>query len=296
MTGPADPPYGAHALPAPLERLRRLGAGCGAHGALGRRVASVIRRIVCLGRKDPFDIEPFPRQRARLYPRDNLSEKRVFTAPARWDAAERAAIARVAAGAGEVFRFVDAGANVGLYTLAARASAPRGFRGLAIEPDPENLRRLRFNLAASGAAEVTVAPVALSDRAGEATLAAAGANRGEIALGAGDGLRVATRPLLDLLREAGFDGVDVLKIDIEGHEEPVLRAFLDSAPGALLPRHILIEAPRGAETPALALLRANGYVVADRTKLNAILTRAPGRDTVPGAGAGKTQGNLDGQA
>lgn len=293
MTGPAEPPFGTHALPAPIERLRRFGAGLGA-GALGRRAASLIRRIVCLGRDDPFDIEPFPRQRARLYPRDNLSEKRVFTAPGRWDAAERAALARAAAGAGPVFRFVDAGANVGLYTLAARATAPRGFRGLAIEPDPENLRRLRFNLAASGAAEVAVAPVALSDREGEAVLAAAEGNRGEISLGTGSGLRVATRRLLDLVAGAGLDGIDALKIDIEGHEEPVLRAFLRDAPEALMPRLVLIEAPRGQETPALALLRSNGYVVTERTKLNAILTRAAARDAA--TGAGKTQGSLDGQA
>lgn len=295
MTGPADPPFGSHALPAPMEWLRRLGAGVGTWGAPGRRAASLIRRIVCLGRDDPFDVEPFPRQRARLYPRDNLSEKRVFTAPGRWDAAERAVIARAAAAAGQVFRFVDAGANVGLYTLAARATAPRGFQGLAIEPDPENLRRLRFNLAASGAADVTVAPVALSDRAGEATLAAAGGNRGEIRLGAeGAGLRVPTRTLLDIVREAGLDGIDALKIDIEGHEEPALAAFLRDAPPALWPGVVLIEAPHGADTPALALLRSNGYVVAERTRLNAILTR-PGPHRAA-AGAGKTQGSLDGQA
>jgi FkbM family methyltransferase len=286
----AEPPFGAFALPPALERLRRAGAGLGA-GPLARRGASAIRRIVCLGRRDPFDVEPFPRQRARLYPRDNLSEKRVFTAPATWDRAERAAIARAAASAGEVFRFVDAGANVGLYTLAARAAAPRRFRGLAIEPDAENLRRLRFNLAASGADDVTVAPVALSDEAGEAVLSAAGANRGEIALGEGEtggaGPRVPTRPLVDLVTDAGMDTIDALKIDIEGHEEPVLTAFLRDAPDTLRPGLIVIEAQRGVETPALALLAANGYVVAERTKMNAILTRS---------GSPRTQGKPDGQA
>ncbi|MBK0400581.1 hypothetical protein H0I76_15385 [Limibaculum sp. M0105] len=62
------------------------------------------------------------------------------------------------------------------------------------------------------------------------------------------------------------------------------------------PRRVPVASSRGAETAALALPRGNGYVGANRTKLNAILTRATMRDAAPGAGAGKPQGKLDGQA
>jgi len=239
-----------------------------------RRATSLIRRICYLASDDPFDIEPFPGQRARLHPRDNLSEKRVFAATQFWDARERAVLGEAITSGPRPFHFVDAGANVGLYTLAARASAdPGGLRALAIEPDPENLRRLRFNLAASGATEeVAVAGVALSDRPGELVLGEA-ENRGEITLSAsGDGLRVEARPLLDVVRGAGMDRIDALKIDIEGMEHPVLASFFASADRSLWPRMVLIEARHGEDTQALALMRSKGYVEAERTRLNVILT------------------------
>lgn len=263
-----DPPFGTHALPGWLERLRRWGQRIGRGGA-ARRVASLIRRICMLGRDDPFDVEPFPGQRARLYPRDNLSEKRVFGAAQFWDHAERDALRRAMMRATAPFYFVDAGANVGLYTLAMRSFG--AIRGLAIEPDAENLRRLRANLAASRADDVAVAPYALSDQAGEAVLNAAAGNRGEIALGDGTGIAVQTRTLRDLTEDAGFSRIDALKIDIEGAEAPVLAAFFGEASRTLWPRLILIEARRGEETEALDLLSQHGYRVVERTRMNAIM-------------------------
>jgi len=283
MPDAIDPPFGSHALPRALERLRRFGASRG-QGPIARRAASLIRRICLLGRADPVDVEPFSGQRARLYPRDNLSEKRVFGAARIWDRAERAALARAAAQSPPPFHFVDAGANVGLYSLAVRSHGPA--RILAIEPDPETLRRLRDNLAASGAAEVQVAPVALAERSGRARLAGPAANRGEIALLAPEsagrdggpepaGDAVETRPLLTVVQAAGFGRIDALKLDIEGAEAPVLEAFLAEAPAALWPRLVILESRRGEETPALALLRRSGYVELERSRMNAILASPP---------------------
>ncbi|GMG84910.1 FkbM family methyltransferase [Paralimibaculum aggregatum] len=285
-----DPPFGTHALPPWLERLRRFGGRLG-RGAAARRATSAIRRLCQAGRPDPFDVEPFAGQRARLYPSDNLSEKRVFAAPQFWDWAERAALARAMAATDAPFHFVDAGANAGLYSLAVRSFGPA--RILAVEPAPAALSRLRTNLALSGAAEVTVAPVALSDRAGTAHIAAAGSNLGEAALGDA-GTEVETLPLLDLLEAQGFGRVDALKIDIEGHEEPVLADFLARAPAALWPRLAILEARRGAETPALALMRAHGYVIVERTKMNAILGLAHAETGAAPAGTTQLQENTDG--
>ncbi|MEM8841724.1 MAG: FkbM family methyltransferase [Pseudomonadota bacterium] len=268
-----EPPFGTFALPALLEGLRRTATGMG-RGAVARRLTSLIRRVCLAGRPDPIDVEPFPGQSARLYPRDNLSEKRVFGAVQFWDFAERAALTEALRTTSGTFTFVDAGANVGLYTLAVRSAG--AIRGLAIEPDPENLRRLSFNLAASGASEVTVAACALADQPGTIRLTAATGNRGEISVGTaeagGEVTEVAARPLLDVIAEAGLDRVDALKIDIEGMEEPVLAAFFARAPAKLRPGMIIIEARRGEETPALALLERNGYIATQRTKLNVILT------------------------
>ena len=266
--------FGTYALSPGMERLRRLGQGLG-RGAVARRACSVIRRLVTGGRPGPFDIEPFPGQKARLYPGDNLSEKRVFGGAQFWDWAERAALGRAVRAADEPVYVVDAGANAGLYTLAVRAEArDRDVRILAIEPDPENLNRLRFNLAASGAGStVTVAPVALSDTPGEIRIAASHANRGELALAA-DGVPVAARPLLDVVTEAGYPRIDALKIDIEGMEESVFAHFFAHAPRTLWPGMVILEARRGEETPALRHLASLGYVIEERTRMN-VVARAP---------------------
>ncbi len=263
-----DPPFGAHALPNWLERLRLFGGRLG-RSAFARRAVSLIRRACLLGRPDPVDVVPFPGQRARLYPRDNLSEKRVFSAPQFWDWAERCALARAMSAAPQPFFFVDAGANAGLYTLAVRSLGPA--RILAIEPEPEALRRLRANLAASGAVDVQCAPVGLSDRPGVGRIAVPAHNRGEAALGAA-GAEIALSTLWAEVRSAGFPRVDALKIDIEGAEERVLAAFMAEAPRALWPRLVILEAQRGAQTAALAQMVHRGYEIQTRTRMNAILS------------------------
>ncbi len=287
---PDTPPFGAYALPAPLERLRRAAGRLG-RGPAARRLASLARRLCLLARSGPVDVEPFPGQRARLYPRDNLSEKRVFGAVQFWDRKEREALGAAMAMAARPFHFVDAGANAGLYSLAVRSMGEA--RILAIEPEPGTLARLRVNLALSGAAEVSVAPVAVGAEPGEARIAVSGRNRGEAALGA-EGARVPVRPLLDLVREAGFPRVDALKIDIEGREEAVLAAYLRDAPRALWPRTVVLEAPRKAETPALSLLLERGYVIADRSRLNAILTAPPALSDGDARPTRRDQPKLDG--
>ncbi len=286
--------FGFYALPPAAERVRRYTAALG-QGAIARRARSALRRLVTLGRAGPFDVEPFPGQRARLYPAENLSDKRVFAGAAAWDRAERASLGRALRSAGDPAYFVDAGANAGLYTLALRAEAGVGrLRALAIEPDAENLARLRFNLRASGAeADVIVAPVALSDRVGTLRMATDHANRGELKADAG-GVPVAARPLLDVVREAGFPRVDALKIDVEGMELAVLRHYVANAAPALWPRLVVLEAREGTQdgnaTPALAHLRSLGYEIEERTRLNAVL-RLPASATDGIGVTGNAHGN-----
>ncbi|MEL6335975.1 MAG: FkbM family methyltransferase, partial [Pseudomonadota bacterium] len=255
-----------------------------------------LRRIVWAGRPDPFDVEVWPGQWARLYPRDNLSEKRAFIAPQFWDAEERAALAgailrHLSEGRGP-FVFVDAGANAGLYSLAARSVAgPDAVRILAIEPEPETCARLRFNLGAGSDAPARVVEAALAGAPGTLHLTVAGVNRGEVRISddCHDGVAVPARTLAEVVATEGLPRIDALKIDIEGAEEPVLAAFFGAADRALWPALVIIEAPRGAETPALALLRETGYAVHARTKLNAVLT-APAPATVLGPAGGPGDG------
>lgn len=183
MSGPALP-FGARQLPGVLEELRRQAEKLPASWT-GRKMVSALRRLCLMGRQDPIDVEVFPGQNARLYPRGNLCEKRAFTGPQFWDGPERAALAKMIAAqpAGQPFHFIDAGANVGLYTLfvrSAAAQAQRPIRALAIEPDAVNQARLQFNLQASGADDVTVSPAALGAERGTVRLTVADRNRGEV--------------------------------------------------------------------------------------------------------------------
>jgi FkbM family methyltransferase len=129
--------------------------------------------------------------------------------------------------------FVDVGANWGYFSLvAAHAVGPAG-RVVALEPDPRMHAELAANLARNGIRNVNALAVAASDRAGEATLAGyaeADRNRGVsslVAAPAGDApsFAVRTAPLDDLLDEQGIDAVDLVKVDVEGAEELVVRGM-----------------------------------------------------------------------
>ena len=268
-----NPPFGTHAIPPALERLRLRAE------TLPRRwMASGIRRLIQRAQAEPYDVTVFGNQRARLHPSDNRAEKRVLSGTQFWDLPERTRLARAIAEAEGAFRFVDAGANVGLYTLSVRADAERlgkPVQIVAIEPDPVNAARLRCNLAASGAQDVHHAAVALSDVAGEVSFVSGGLdNRGEARIGAGD-LTLPSRPLLDVVREAGLARIDAMKMDIEGHEIPVLTAFFADAPVDLHPKLVIMETGREAGGPLPDLMARQGYVVEARTGINTIFVPGP---------------------
>jgi FkbM family methyltransferase len=175
------------------------------------------------------------------------------------------------------FTFVDVGANVGLYSLYLATCGD--VRTLAIEPQPGIVERLRFHLAANPAAKIDVLPIALSDRAGEATLVINDSDSGGTHIDKDDGRRdagerisVPSKPLIEAFRDAGITTVDALKIDVEGAEDIVLAPFFRDAPAALLPRLILIEDTRGMWAVDLfALLAARGYTVQERSRQNVAL-------------------------
>ena len=270
----ADAPFGAYA-PGPLAAFARRLAQATGEGGGGKLARSALFALTRGQARRPRDVTVFDGERVRLHPYDNLSEKRVYRSERHWDAVERAFIGeRAAAGEGP-FRFVDVGANAGLYTLAARSAARaagRPFAGVAVEPQAEMLARLAFNLDASGAAaDVTVLPWAAAARAGELTLAVPVRNRGAAGC-AESGVTVPARPLVEALEVAGLDGVDVLKIDIEGQEGPVLAAFFATAPRRWWPRAIIVEAGRGdLDLPGARVCLDEGYEVEATTRMNALL-------------------------
>ena len=252
---------------------------------LRRTAESVVRRMLMSGGRDIADVEVFPGQHARVHMRDNRCEKRAFVGSRTWDSGERAAIRAALANtpAGRDIVFVDAGANAGLYTLSVLADAEtldRQVKVVAIEPDTENRRRLEFNLAASGAEKVTVAPFALGAEEGLVNMLQDEKNRGEVRIDADSTTgSIPMKPLSMVLENAGVDAVDIMKMDIEGFEEPVLTAFFDMWPRQKWPRTILLETLHAGAAitdgaPGLCLER--GYEVASQMRQNAVLVLRDG--------------------
>lgn len=232
----------------------------------------LLARLAMAFAPDAADIETLG-FRARLHPKDNLSEKRALVSPQRFDPAELAWLSDHLTGD---FSFIDLGANCGIYTLHLATRAGRGARFVAVDPQPEMLRRLRFNLAANDMTErVRVMDVAVSDAAGELTFHVNTANRGESGLiTAGETITVKALTLLDLLDEAEFARADAIKIDVEGMEMRILARFFDEAPESRWPGALVLESLySNAERDPVALARSKGYAVALDTGRNVILTR-----------------------
>lgn len=121
--------------------------------------------------------------------------------------------------------FLDVGANIGVYTaLAARLVGPAG-KVIAIEPFPDNVALMRETLALNGFENVTIAALAASDRAGEASLYLSGDNHGDHRLCDHSRTRravtVQTQTLDVLAQENGVARADVIKIDTQGSEAAV---------------------------------------------------------------------------
>jgi FkbM family methyltransferase len=256
-----------------LRRCRALAADSG----VGERLLKLLRRPIKYGATTPLDVEVWG-LRLRLLPRGNVSEAKMLFAPQAADPDElRLLDEHLAPGA----TFVDVGANAGLYSLRALARHRDGVRVIAVEPDPEMRRRLAFNITTNALHSIEVCALALSDHEGRATLHVKPAQRGESSLEAGAtpaaggtlAIEVPVTTLLTLLRERGVGRVDVLKIDIEGHEPPVLRHFFAHAPDALLPAIAVTEFKPQTADEIRGLFESRGYRLRQRTPMNWVFER-----------------------
>ncbi|MFZ5616256.1 MAG: FkbM family methyltransferase [Pseudomonadota bacterium] len=271
-------PFGAFRPSAFQERVRALARRL-PKNYFGRKAASVL--LGPAGGRAPraYDVEVFASQKARLHPYDNICEKRVYLTPQLWDGAERAFLGDlISTFGGRTFNFVDVGANAGLYTLFARSEALRTgarLKAACIEADPEMAARLRFNIEASAAAAgIAVFNCAASDAETTLRFSVDRKSRGLSRIAGNGACEVRARPLAPILQEAGFQRVDAMKIDIEGHEHQTLSAFFRDAPAALRPTVLILETSHDREgESAEALVRRTGYRLRLNTARNAVFVR-----------------------
>jgi FkbM family methyltransferase len=129
---------------------------------------------------------------------------------------------------------VDVGANIGLSSLGASLLVPEG-RVIACEPGPHNLKWLRKNIDSNAVSNVHVAPKAFGEAPGVVSF--------QEGNGAGDHIvseqatakgglgTLITVPIVTLdqfVHDENLRRIDMIKVDVEGHELQVLKGAMDS--------------------------------------------------------------------
>lgn len=161
---------------------------------------------------------------------------------------------------------VDAGANIGYTTsLLASRSGPDG-RVISYEPAPDMFALLTRNLQSwRGAriAEIDARQIALSSVESQLMLATPGAHHGDSGsrtLENVDDRLEAVSVQSSTLDASGLGSIDVLKIDVEGHELSVLHGC-ERLLGRRAIRDVVFEEHRRPPTPVTAHLAEAGYTV-----------------------------------
>lgn len=249
---------------------------------MGLRAAILLRRLTVAWRRGtrPIDTDVFG-MRMRLYPRGNGCEKGALFTPQMYEVPEREFLSGEISRArrdGRRFRFVDVGANVGLFSFAVASLAGPEASILAIEPQPVVRDRLAYNLSLNPGADIRHIAVAVADRDADVELHIDERDLGGTRVGGrGTSVQTATvraRRLGDVLSEEGFDAPDVLKIDIEGLEDIVLSDFLADTSDERLPRAIIIDNSSTVwSLDVFGLLRDRGYAEAGRGHQNVFFRR-----------------------
>lgn len=169
---------------------------------------------------------------------------------------------------------VDVGANIGYITSLMMARTGKNGRVLAFEPHPKIFQTLHNNIERVKAQRVDIANatafnVALSNRSGISTLLlndlVTGVdftqNEGVSRLGKAEpgqeGIEVKTETLSTVAADLT---IDVLKIDVEGHELQVLEGARELIDKGQI-RNIIFEDHKGFESDVQGYLQSAGYTI-----------------------------------
>jgi FkbM family methyltransferase len=138
---------------------------------------------------------------------------------------------------------LDLGAHIGYFTLLLARRAGEGGRVYAFEPDPENARLLRLNVALNGYDNVTVEEAAVGGESRSGYLARSSENSGDNQVGgpssAENVVPVRVVRLDDYFAE--YDGpLDFVKMDVQGYEGLALEG-MRTLLARTKPRRVLAE-------------------------------------------------------
>lgn len=166
---------------------------------------------------------------------------------------------------------VDVGAHVGQFALHASSRVGPSGTVVAFEPNPRTYQRLLHNIGLNAADNVVPVLGAVGERAGVAPMKLPPEGNWGMSRIASDGAAdysALAMPLTQVLESLQVRRVDVLKIDVEGVEELVLRSI--DFESTLRPRHIFLEfipelaSHQGKSSSGLLTwLRSSGYELLD---------------------------------
>jgi FkbM family methyltransferase len=176
--------------------------------------------------KQPVSLRVRGTRGIRMYldPKDSVITPTIFETGS-WEADETDWFVRTVQPGDTV---VDAGANVGYYTLIASRLVGEKGKVYAFEPDPANFELLRRNVELNRLKNVVLEQKALSNRKGTIKLFLARSNKGDHRIYQPGG---ESRPSVDVeavrLDEyfKGRERVDVVKIDTQGAEGLILEGM-----------------------------------------------------------------------
>jgi FkbM family methyltransferase len=158
---------------------------------------------------------------------------------------------------------LDIGANIGYVSACFLSNIPDS-HAVAVEPQPGIVGMLRNNLSQFGPSRHQVVPAALSNKSGKGWINPCTENPGAGKLTStqtGDSIPVDLWSAEQLFSCANIDKLDLVKIDVEGHEEEVICACVDQFE-RLRPRAIIFESNSDETSPdgrIGSMLKAIGY-------------------------------------
>ena len=224
-----------------------------------------------------------------VYPGDNYSD-RIFWLNERPDEL-RTITALLNIVRGQDTLFFDVGSNTGIFSvLVARHTSDRS-EIRAFDPHPEMLKRFNRNVELNDlSARISVEQCALSEDDGTAELRVFASNYGRSTLRDDDPkeamevLTVPTRKITDFVPVAAQDRLCVLKIDVEGFEDRVMRPLLDDDKKLAWFDHVILEVvhKESWQYDLVGELEAKGFRAGKLMEGNLLLSRVDGSEGVTG--------------
>lgn len=285
MNPDIDTEYGHYSPSSRIAKLLTFAQQC-PDNWLGKQLAYTVRSYITRHGSLPLDVS-IGAIKMRCYFRDNNSERKFVFTPWRCDKQERFLLQQALGDAGT---FVDIGANVGIYTLSAAINLGNKGRIIAIEPNPPAYQRLHFNVQATSESQenwprIDILQLGIGNASETVDLYLDPENLGASSISQNNTqllngkqkqiVKIACKPLLEILKEQKVEHVSALKIDIEGAEDMALIPFLEAAPDKLLPDLLILENSEDMwqqDLPGAILARRYSAVL--RTVMNTVYQKA----------------------